>query len=179
MRETATKRSSRFTFGKNEIRWELGLALIAISPVTVSDIDFIEDVAKRCGLSYWARADYLNELDRDDSIFFKATRRDDRCLGFIVGRLVPGLVREDKFDAEIYNIGVLPNIQNSGIGSCLMGAFLTDCRDRSVGAVWLEVRRSNSTAIAFYSKHGFDLMTVRRTFYRDPVEDAIVMKSTL
>ena len=153
--------------------------MITISRVTISDISSVENLATSCGLSYWTRADYLSELARGDSIFLKATSGDESSLGFIVGRLVPGIVREGEFDAEIYNIGVRPSVQNSGIGSRLMHAFMTECQNRSVGALWLEVRKSNSTAIAFYSKHGFDLMTIRSSFYRDPVEDAIVMKSIL
>jgi len=155
------------------------LALIEISPVTVSDIDSIQEVAKSCDLSYWTAVDYSNELERDDSIFIKATPKDGPCLAFIVGRLVPGIVREDTRDAEIYNIGVRPGNQNAGVGSRLMGAFLTECRTRGVHTVWLEVRAGNSPAIAFYTKHGFNVVAVRRSFYRDPVEDAIVMKSIL
>ena len=166
---------SRHTFGitKNT------LDLIEISPVTVSDIDSIQEVANSCGLSYWTAADYSNESERDDSIFIKANPNDGPCLGFIVGRLVPGIVREDTRDAEIYNIGVRPGNQDAGIGSRLMGAFLSECRNRGVHTVWLEVRAGNSPAIAFYKKHGFNVVTARRSFYRDPVEDAIVMKSIL
>ena len=144
-----------------------------------TDIPTIEVIANACDLAPWTSSDYLNELSRSDSLFFKATRGDSPCVGFILARIIPAVSEYCDQDAEIYNIGVLPDKQRGGIGSILMDAFLDECRNRSVNAVWLELRSGNNGALAFYSKHKFEVAAVRRSFYRDPVEDAIVMRSKL
>jgi ribosomal-protein-alanine N-acetyltransferase len=93
--------------------------------------------------------------------------------------MIPSVIGGSTQDVEIYNIGVRPIHQHEGIGSELMRFFLKECQKRSVAEVWLEVRRGNSTALAFYSKHRFEVVAVRKAFYRDPIEDAIVMRSKL
>jgi len=155
-----------------------GFGLIRISKVTAGDIGAIEEIARVCKLAHWTRAAYLNELSRPDSVFFKATR-DGICLGFLLARILKTVNGEVGRDAEIYNIGVAPDEHRKGVGSTLMNALLEECRHRSVNAIWLEARTGNLPAIAFYSKHEFRVVTVRKSFYRDPVEDAIVMRSEL
>ena len=153
--------------------------MIRTIKVDISDIPAIEGIANACDLAPWAASDYLNELSRSDSLFYKATSGDGPCLGFVLARLIPAVNPGTGQDAEIYNIGVAPDKQRQGIGTILMKDFLDECRKRSVRAVWLEVRSGNFRATAFYSKHEFQVVTVRTGFYRSPVEDAIVMRSRL
>jgi ribosomal-protein-alanine N-acetyltransferase len=153
--------------------------LIRIRKVAATDIPTIEAIANACKLAPWAASDYVGELSRSDSLFFKATGSDLPCSGFILARIIPAVNAGAGVDSEIYNIGIHPDKQHEGIGSILMKAFLEECRNRSIGSVWLEVRSGNSPAIAFYSKHSFEVVASRRAFYRDPVEDAIVMRSKL
>ena len=145
----------------------------------MADVAAIGDIAKACELAPWASSDYLNELSRPDSIFLKAAIRDIPCSGFILGRVIPSIVHKTGVDAEIYNIGVHPGRQHEGIGSKLIESFREECQNRSAHSIWLEVRSGNFTAISFYSQHLFDVIAVRRSFYRDPEEDAIVMRSNL
>ncbi|HVQ56797.1 MAG TPA: ribosomal protein S18-alanine N-acetyltransferase [Pyrinomonadaceae bacterium] len=153
--------------------------MIEISKAVAADIIAIEDITKACELAPWNASDYISELSRPDSIFLKAALGDIPCSGFILGRIIPGVVQDAGVDAEIYNIGVHPGRQQQGIGSKLIETFLEECQNRSVHSVWLEVRSGNLVAISFYSEHLFDVIAVRRSFYRDPVEDAIVMRSNI
>ena len=153
--------------------------MIEIGKVGAADINAIEEIANDCGLASWTASDYLSELPRPDSLFLKATLGDSDCLGFVLARIIPAVNAGTGEDAEIYNIGVAPDKQHGGIGSLLMNAFLEECRNRLVSIVWLEVRNGNSPAISFYSKHRFEVVAVRKAFYRNPVEDAIVMRSSL
>ena len=153
--------------------------MIEIGKVGAADIAAIEEIVNDCCLAPWTSSDYLNELPRPDSLFLKATLHDSGCLGFVLARIIPAVNAETGEDAEIYNIGVAPDKQRGGIGSLLMNAFLEECRNQSVRVVWLEVRNGNSSAISFYAKHQFEVVVVRKSFYRDPVEDAIVMRSRL
>ena len=104
-----------------------------------------------------------------------AAANQQELAGFIIGRLVPTSAATG-VDAEIYNIGVCRSFQRSGIGSRLLGEFIDLCRTKHVYAVWLEVRALNCGAVRFYKIHGFEEFTVRPCFYRDPADDAIVMR---
>ena len=153
--------------------------MIQISKAVAHDVPAIEDITNACKLAPWTAPHYVSELSRPDSIFLKAAIGDIPCSGFIIGRIIPAIVHDAGLDAEIYNIGVHPDRQREGLGSKLIESFLEECQNRSVQSVWLEVRSGNLTAISFYSKHLFDVIAVRSSFYRDPVEDAIVMRSNL
>ncbi len=82
--------------------------------------------------------------------------------GFAVWQELPG------GEAELLNLAVAPGARRRGAGRALVEAME---RRR----VWLEVRASNEEAIRFYEALGFERRGVRRAYYRDPVEDAVVM----
>lgn len=131
-------------------------------------------IQAECGLSPWSHRDYMEELVRTDSILLKASVDAWPCSGFIVGRRVPGA--KEGSDAEIYNIGVLPEARRNGVGTALMNEFFSICRRDRVENIWLDVRSSNKNARAFYRRYGFSDANIRPLFYRDPDEDAVVMR---
>lgn len=141
-----------------------------------SRIDAVMQIAEACGLAPWPRDDYLAEIDRGDSIFLLLKASGDECAGFAVGRPVAG---GGVTEAELYNIGIDPRFRALGGGMMLLQAFLEECKKRGAKAVWLEVRASNKSAIRLYERAGFIQTAVRRLFYRNPVEDAIIMKKEL
>jgi [ribosomal protein S18]-alanine N-acetyltransferase len=89
--------------------------------------------------------------------------------GFIIGRQVAE-------EAEILNLAVAPSARRRGEGGALLKAALQEFRARGVSRVFLEVRESNETGIAFYEKHGFSKGGRRGGYYRDPQEGAIAME---
>ncbi len=139
-----------------------------------SDVRSAIEVAEICELSPWSHRDYLDELVRTDSILLKASTEDLAFAGFIVARRVPGNGTDS--DLEIYNIGVEPSVQRRSVGSLLMSETLRLCARDDIANIWLEVRASNDSAIAFYTRFGFVKAGRRQAFYRDPVEDGITMK---
>lgn len=143
------------------------------------DLTDILQIALDCGLSHWSRKDYLDEAERNDSIMICAECEDSEVAGFLVSRKVPGSKPDGRLDAELYNIGVWPKLQNTGCGTLLLQYFLGKCRAAAVDNVWLDVRNSNNNAIDFYKRFGFHEFTRRKGFYGDPPEDGIVMKLSL
>jgi ribosomal-protein-alanine N-acetyltransferase len=121
----------------------------------------------------WTEADYSDEISRLDSIFLKAME-DGTLVGFLVARIVPGTT--ERPDAELYNIAVLPTRKRQGIGNRLIVALSERLVNSGVSNVWLEVRESNSEAIAFYRSHGFRSEITRANFYANPTENAIIMR---
>ncbi len=139
------------------------------------DIAAVIDIAGDLGLSYWSRADYIDEASRTDSISLVMGNAEELVVGFIVGRIVPGNIEGSK-DAEIYNLGVIEDQQRRALGSYLLRQFLTRCAKAEVSSIWLDVRISNLKAIRFYRKHGFVDTATRPSFYSQPAEDGILME---
>lgn len=154
---------------------------ICIRPAGSCDVDQILDISQSSGLSPWTRSDVEQETDRSDSIVLVSSPigSDSNIVGFISGRLVPGTGRESGSEAEIYNVGVRPAFRGSGVGSRLLDEFVGCCVTAGAAKIWLEVRASNKTAIGFYRRHNFTETGIRKGFYRDPVEDAVLMSRSL
>jgi len=89
-----------------------------------------------------------------------------RVVGFLVTRRVgPG-------ESEILNLAVDPAERRSGVARALVQEAL----GRSPGAWFLEVRASNEAAIRLYERAGFERVGRRSSYYRQPAEEAIVMR---
>ncbi len=78
-------------------------------------------------------------------------------------------------ELQIINVAVHPDLRGRGLGNMLLSAFDGLCRSLGIVYVSLEVRESNTAAIALYSKFGYTAAGKRKGFYRAPSEDALVM----
>jgi [ribosomal protein S18]-alanine N-acetyltransferase len=88
--------------------------------------------------------------------------------GFLLGRQMGD-------EAEILNLAVVVERRRRGEGGALLEKALGEFRARGVRRVFLEVRESNQTAIGFYEKRGFSKTGLRRAYYREPEEAAVIM----
>lgn len=79
------------------------------------------------------------------------------------------------FDGQITNVAVHPNARRQGLGTAILLSLLEEAARRNLESVSLEVRVSNTAAIALYERFGFAVAGKRKDFYRAPVEDALVM----
>jgi [ribosomal protein S18]-alanine N-acetyltransferase len=77
---------------------------------------------------------------------------------------------------EVLNLAVAPEFRRRGIGGALLDAGLAAFRRRKVDEVFLEVRESNIEAQALYIGHGFRPVGQRSAYYRNPREDALVLR---
>ncbi len=77
---------------------------------------------------------------------------------------------------EIENVVVDPELRRQGIGDRLIQEVLRQARERGVADIFLEVRESNVAARGLYAKWGFTEAGRRAKYYRDPEEDAVVMR---
>ena len=150
-----------------------------MAPIRSDNITDILEIAIECGLSSWSESDYMDEAGRDDSIMLRLETETCETIGFLIGRRVISSTVENRYDAEIYNIGVKESFQKNGCGTMLLAKFLEESRRTSVRDVWLDVRRSNENAIRFYEKNGFKIYTIRKNFYSAPGEDGMVMRLKL
>ncbi|EEP92756.1 Ribosomal-protein-alanine acetyltransferase [Yersinia kristensenii ATCC 33638] len=80
-------------------------------------------------------------------------------------------------EATLFNIAIDPQYQRQGCGRLLLEHVIAQLETRNIVTLWLEVRASNSRAIALYESLGFNEVSVRRNYYpsADGREDAIMM----
>ena len=86
-----------------------------------------------------------------------------------------GILRLLGPEAEIENICVSTDLRKKGIGECLMRHMIDTARANLASTIYLEVRAQNEAAKALYRKMGFENSYIRKGYYRDPMDDAIIM----
>jgi ribosomal-protein-alanine acetyltransferase len=138
-------------------------------PEDVDAVTAIGDEAPEAAT--WSRESYRKFAEENGSLAL-VLETNGRVSGFLVGRRV----REQ---SEILNLAVGRKHRRKGEGTALLAAAFLEFALRSVGSVYLEVRESNTGAIAFYEKHGFAKTGLRRGYYREPDEGAVTMEKKL
>lgn len=88
-------------------------------------------------------------------------------------------VLEAPFEAQIINVATHPNFRRLGYAELVVERVIKESGARGAESISLEVRESNASAVALYSKLGFDVCGTRRGFYKNPSEDALVMVKKL
>jgi len=92
--------------------------------------------------------------------------------GYVVGQAAAD-------EGEILNLGVAPAHRGRGVGHALVEQMLALLGERGAHVAYLEVRESNTAARRLYESLGFREVARRRRYYRRPVEDAVVLRTTL
>jgi ribosomal-protein-alanine N-acetyltransferase len=94
-------------------------------------------------------------------------------VGFAVGKVIDG------GPAELESVAVDEAARRSGMGRALCGAVMAWCHTQGATEMELEVRAGSVGAIALYEGLGFCMVGRRAGYYRDPVEDALLMRREL
>lgn len=99
---------------------------------------------------------------------FLVLEEEGTVLGYCMFRILAG-------EGELMRIAVWPQCQGRGLGKKLMEAMAGYSRDKGVLAVSLEVREGNKNARNLYKSCGFKEECVRKDYYKNPTEDAVIM----
>jgi len=78
-------------------------------------------------------------------------------------------------EGDITNIAVLPEYRRQGIGGRLLQTLINTAKELKLELLTLEVRESNNAAIALYERYGFEKIGMRKNYYHDPRENALIM----
>jgi [ribosomal protein S18]-alanine N-acetyltransferase len=141
--------------------------MIDIRRLDLVDLSAIEAIEVRAYPTPWSRAMFASELAKPTSI----------CLGAFEGEELVGYVVNSRYvDAwHVMNVAVEPGHQGRGIASALLERLFELTREDERRGYTLEVRVSNDAAIRLYEKLGFEPRGIRRGYYTDNREDALIM----
>jgi ribosomal-protein-alanine N-acetyltransferase len=140
---------------------------VEIRVLELRDLSAIEAIEQKAYPTPWSRSMFASELAKPTSI----------CLGAFEGQDLVGYVINSRYvDAwHVMNVAVDPDHQRRGIATALLERLFEVTRDDERRGYTLEVRVSNEDAIALYEKLGFEARGIRRGYYTDNREDALIM----
>jgi ribosomal-protein-alanine N-acetyltransferase len=139
-----------------------------LRPATPRDIDAIAAIESAAFSDPWSAVSFAGLLASPRTLLTVAEDAQRAVAGYSV-LLLAGP------DADLANLAVAPK----SIGRLLLAGVLEAARAAGVRHVYLEVRDSNERAIALYVAAGFGLFGLRRRYYKDPMEDARVLRIEL
>ena len=123
---------------------------------------------KLCFADPWSENSVSSELNNDLALWLVAMN-DDTVVGYIGSQTVAG-------ETDVMNIAVHPDWRRRGIAQSLIECLVVELKNRGSEALMLEVRASNAPAIALYEKLGFRQVGRRPNYYRNPKEDALILR---
>lgn len=140
---------------------------IAVRLADIQDVREIAEIEKSCFRVPWTYESLTRDLKENSSArYFVA--ETDRVVGYMSFWKVVD-------EGQINNIAVLPDYRNRGIGGRLLDFAIETGKSMGVNSFTLEVRSSNIGAVKLYEKHGFEADGIRRGYYQDNGEDALIM----
>jgi ribosomal-protein-alanine N-acetyltransferase len=142
--------------------------IVEIRPLVYSDLPRVIEIERRAFPTPWSLAMFVLELSKPSGVCLAAS---------IEGRLV-GYVICSRYETvwHIMNVAVDPQHWRQGVGTTLLANLYE--RVGPEARFTLEVRRSNQVAIDLYERDGFRAAGIRRRYYQDNGEDAVIMWRT-
>ena len=141
--------------------------VVDIRPATVDDLPAIMAIERDVFPDPWPESGFSDHLSDSNSDFVVAISG-----GEIVAY---GCLMIVDCESHLTNIAVVKEYRRKSVAKQVLDHILSVAGSRNCDYLLLEVRPSNAEARSFYIKHGFELMYHRPEYYRNPVEDALVM----
>ena len=118
----------------------------------------------------WSERDITDAISAVGSMCYTALS-DGKVVAYLIGRQIAP-------EGEVYRIATLPSHRRRGIAYRLIDYALKCERGRGLESVFLEVREKNVPARNLYKSYGFMEIGVRKNYYKDPLDNAIIMMKT-
>lgn len=139
-----------------------------VLPLGSEDAEEILALESLCFASHWSAGQFRQGM-RSGALHVLGIRRGARLAGYAVYSVAAD-------EMEVLNLAVHPTLRRRGLGRRLMAAMLEDCGRRGVRAGFLDVKVSNAPAIGLYGTFGFTKIGIRRKYYADTGEDALLFR---
>jgi len=146
--------------------------IIHVRNMTHDDLDSVCAIEEETFPAPWARESFASDIEKGHRSLCLVAEEDGEILGFLVSWPVAD-------ELHIGNLAVAAGCWDRGVGTELIRTALEEAVEGGAAIATLEVRASNARAIALYERHGFCPVAVRRAYYADNGEDAIVMLAEL
>ena len=142
--------------------------MITIENMNAAHVSQIAVLEKLCFSDPWNEASVASELVNPLSLWLVALD-GDRVAGYVGSQSVMG-------EADMMNVAVDPDYRRQGIAERLITMLVERLRENEVYCLLLEVRASNDNAKALYAKLDFMEVGRRKNYYRNPKEDALILR---
>ena len=136
-------------------------------PMDRSHLAGVAELERMCFSTPWNEAMLEEELYNDTASFIVAEGEDGSVLGYAGLHVILD-------EGYIDNVAVRPSCRRMGLGDCLLDVFIR-FGQANLAFLTLEVRPSNTPAVALYEKNGFKEVGRRPNYYDDPKEDALLL----
>jgi ribosomal-protein-alanine N-acetyltransferase len=141
---------------------------MTITKMTEAHIGQIAELEKICFNDPWSENSIASELSNRLSCWLVAIE-DGKVIGYLGSQTVLG-------ETDMMNIAVHPDYRKNGIASNLIGELISTLMEQGSHSLMLEVRESNEPAKSLYLKLGFEVVGVRKNYYRNPKENALILR---
>lgn len=142
-----------------------------IRKMTKEDINWVYKIEEESFSMPWSISSFEKELENDLTYYIIA-EIDGKIVGYMGMWVVLG-------EGQVTNIAVAKAYRGKGIGKALLAHILEYAKQTDIKMLFLEVRESNRVARKLYESYGFSPIARRKAYYRQPIEDAIVMMTEL
>ena len=139
-----------------------------ITKMTSAHVAQVAELETLCFSDPWSKNSVASELSNKLSYWLVALE-GERVAGYVGSQTVMG-------ETDMMNIAVHPDFRRRGIAEELVNALVDGLKTMDSHCLTLEVRASNAPAIALYEKLGFQQIGLRKNYYRNPREDALILR---
>jgi ribosomal-protein-alanine N-acetyltransferase len=144
---------------------------LIIRDMQEGDIPAVSEIEHISFSSPWSEHFFLDEIYKKYA-FSKVAVFEDRVIGYICADYL-------LHESHILNLSVHPDFRRRGVASILMDKAIRELKTKGCIFVYLKVRSSNTGAQKFYKLFGFKVEGIRKKFYGNPDEDALLMMGRL
>ena len=142
--------------------------MVEILPMTQAHVDGVVQVEEASFSIPWTRRDFEKEINENNLAIYYVAVLDGKVVGYAgMWHVIT--------EGHITNVAVLKEYRKQGIGDALMAKLEEVAMEKEMIGITLEVRISNATAQHLYHKHGYRAEGLRKNYYPDTHEDAVIM----
>lgn len=142
--------------------------MFEIIPMTVEHIDGVLAVEEATFSIPWTRKDFEREMTENNLAIYYVAVADGKIVGYAgMWHVIT--------EGHITNVAVLEDYRKQGIGDALMAQLEQVAMEKEMIGITLEVRINNTPAQRLYHKHGYRAEGLRKNYYPDTHEDAVIM----
>ena len=141
---------------------------VRIRSANAADLPTIAEIELQSFSNPWQPDTFRSLLERERVEVLVAEELEKGVVGYVVLWWVLD-------QGELANLAVRTDHQGRGVGSVLLGQAIEHAKSKGVESLFLEVRQSNEPAYRLYANRGFTQISIRRGYYQNPREDALIL----